>query len=343
MRHLLNTLYVTTQSAYLSREGTTVLVRVEHETRLQLPIHTLASIVCFGQVSVSPPLMELCADNNVMISFLSEQGKFIARVQAPVNGNVLLRREQYRVADSQEKSTAIARSVILGKIANCRTILLRAARDRDEGLSAVKSVSAARGMTHSARVLRKVTDLDSVRGCEGDASGKYFAVFDDLIVANKTDFVFTTRNRRPPMDNVNALLSFTYTLLAHDVTAACESVGLDPAVGFLHRDRPGRPSLALDLMEELRPVLADRLVLSLINRQQVKGGGFTKTESGAVTMSPETKKTLLAEYQKRKQDEITHPFIGEKIALGLVPFVQARLLARHLRGDLSSYPPFAWK
>jgi CRISPR-associated protein Cas1 len=222
-------------------------------------------------------------------------------------------------------------------------VLLRAAREREHDTGVVKLVSAARGMVHTVRNLKTCTTLDSLRGCEGEASGNYFGVFDELIVANKNEFQFTVRSRRPPMDNVNALLSFTYTLLAHDVASACETVGLDPAVGFLHRDRPGRPSLALDLMEELRPVLADRIVLSLINRQQVRANGFIPTESGGVIMSPETKKVLLTEYQKKKQEEITHPFINEKLQIGLLPFVQARLLARHLRGDLSAYPPFAWK
>jgi CRISPR-associated protein Cas1 len=343
MRHLLNTLYITTQGAYLAREGETILVRIEHETKIQVPVHTLAGIVCFGQVTCSPPCMELCADKNVAISFMTENGRYMARVQGPVSGNVLLRKEQYRSSENEEKSVAIARSVVLGKIANCRTVLLRAAREREHDTGVVKLVSAARGMVHTVRNLKTCTTLDSLRGCEGEASGNYFGVFDDLIVANKNEFQFTVRSRRPPMDNVNALLSFTYTLLAHDVASACETVGLDPAVGFLHRDRPGRPSLALDLMEELRPVLADRIVLSLINRQQVRANGFTPTESGGVIMSPETKKVLLTEYQKKKQEEITHPFIKEKMQIGLLPFVQARLLARHLRGDLSAYPPFAWK
>jgi CRISPR-associated protein Cas1 len=324
MRHLLNTLYVTTQGAYLSREGETVLLRVEHETKLRVPIHTLGGIVCFGQVSCSPPLMELCGERNVAISFLSERGKFYARVQGPVSGNVLLRREQYRRADSEEFSAKIAQSVVVAKIANCRTVLLRAIRDhadpaRQEQDSALEA--AALRLARQLDDLRQPAALDAVRGVEGDAARTYFEVFDHLITAQKEDFFFHERSRRPPLDNLNALLSFFYTLLA----------------------RPGRPSLALDLMEEFRPVLADRLALSLINRQQIRGKGFKKTETGAVLMDDATRKEVLVAYQKRKQEEIQHPFLGETVEVGLLPFVQAMLLARYLRGDLDGYPPFFWK
>ena len=346
MRHLLNTLYVTTQGAYLSRDGETVLVRVDQETKLRVPIHTLGGIVCFGQVSCSPPLMELCGERNVAISFLSEHGKFYARVQGPVSGNVLLRREQYRRADSESTSAEIARMVVIAKVANCRTVLLRAIRDhadpaRQDQASALEA--AALRLARQLDDLRQPAPLDAVRGVEGDAARTYFDVFDHLITAQKEDFFFHERSRRPPLDNLNALLSFFYTLLAHDVTAALETVGLDPAVGYLHRDRPGRPSLALDLMEEFRPVLADRLALSLVNRQQIRGKGFKKTETGAVLMDDATRKEVLVAYQKRKQEEIQHPFLGETVEVGLLPFVQAMLLARYLRGDLDGYPPFFWK
>jgi CRISPR-associated protein Cas1 len=349
MRHLLNTLYVTTQGAYLARDGETVLVRVEQETKLRVPIHTLGGIVCFGQVSCSPPLMGLCAERNVAISFLSEHGKFFARVQGPVSGNVLLRREQYRRADSEEFSAKIAQAVVVAKVANCRTVLLRALRDHSDSI-APEQVSALE--TAAARLAHLLDDpalrnqdvaLDAVRGREGDAARTYFEVFDHLVTAQKEDFFFHERSRRPPLDNLNGLLSFLYTLLVHDVTAALETVGLDPAVGYLHRDRPGRPSLALDLMEEFRPVLADRLALSLVNRQQIRGKGFTKTETGAVMMDDATRKEVLVGYQKRKQEEIQHPFLGEKVEVGLLPYVQAMLLARYLRGDLDGYPPFFWK
>lgn len=343
MRHLLNTLYVTTQGAYLSRDGETVLVRVEHENKLRVPIHTLGGIVCFGQVSCSPPLMGLCGERNVAISFLSEHGKFFARVQGPVSGNVLLRREQYRRADSEDASARIAQSVVVAKVANCRTVLLRGIRDHGENPKVPALEAATARLGHLLNDLRQAAPLDAIRGLEGDAARTYFEVFDHLVTAQKEDFFFRERSRRPPLDNLNSLLSFFYTLVAHDVTAALETVGLDPAVGFLHRDRPGRPSLALDIMEEFRPVLADRLALSLVNRQQVRGKGFTKTETGAVLMDDATRKEVLVAYQKRKQEEIQHPFLGEKVEVGLLPFVQAMLLARYLRGDLDGYPPFLWK
>ncbi|MCX7018309.1 MAG: type I-C CRISPR-associated endonuclease Cas1c [Candidatus Sumerlaeota bacterium] len=343
MKRLLNTLFVTTQGAYLAKDGETVLVRIEKEDRLRVPIHTLGGIVCFGQVNCSPWLMNLCAERGVFISFLSEHGRFLARVQGPVSGNVLLRREHYRRADDPESSAGIARSIVTGKILNSRTVLMRGARDHPDapGASALEaaSVSLARIVTS----LDTSVPLDVVRGREGEAASIYFGSFDALIVAQKDAFIFRERSRRPPLDPVNALLSFVYTLLVHDAAAACEGVGLDPAVGFLHRDRPGRPGLALDLMEELRAFLADRLVLSLINRQQVAPRGFTTTESGAVIMDDSTRKEVLVAWQKRKQDEILHPFINEKVAIGLLPHVQALLLARHLRGDLDAYPPFIWK
>jgi CRISPR-associated protein Cas1 len=343
MRHLLNTLFVTTQGAYLAREGETVQVRVEHETRLQVPVHTLGGIVCFGQVSVSPPLMELCAGRNVLISFLSEHGRFLARVQGPVSGNVLLRREQYRRADEDTSTSEIARAVVIAKVSNCRTVLMRAVRDRPESPGVPALEGAAAKLADSLSALKTPIPLDTVRGVEGEAAKTYFGVFDHLITSQKDGFFFAERSRRPPLDNMNALLSFLYTLLVHDVTAACECVGLDPAVGFLHRDRPGRPGLALDLMEEFRPFLADRLALSLVNLGQVKAGGFSKSETGAVMMDDATRKEVLVAWQKRKQEDILHPFLGEKFAVGLLPFAQALLLARFLRGDIDGYPPFIWK
>lgn len=343
MRHLLNTLYVTTQGAYLARDGETVAVRVEHETRLRVPLHTLGGIVCFGQVSCSPPLMQLCAERGVKISFLSENGRFWARVEGPVSGNVLLRREQYRWSDDLEQSAEIARAVVTAKIANQRTVLLRGLRDHPEMAGGPEVGTARDYLGRLLALLREPISLDSVRGVEGDAARCYFGVFDHLIVSQKEGFFFQERSRRPPLDNMNALLSFLYTLLVHDIRSALETVGLDPAVGFLHRDRPGRPSLALDLMEELRPVLADRLALSLVNRQQVKGKGFKTTETGAVVMDDETRKEVLVAYQKRKQEELQHPFIDERVALGLLPYVQALLLSRYLRGDLDGYPSYFWK
>ncbi len=343
MRHLLNTLYVTAQGAYLCREGETVSVRVERETKLRIPIHTLAGIVCFGQVSCSPPLMQLCGERRVAISFLSEYGKFWARVEGPVSGNVLLRREQYRRADDANSSAAIARAVVVAKVANSRTVLLRAQRDHSDTVGKPQLEDAVRHLGRVLDNLREMIPLDSVRGMEGEAARKYFCVFNHLITVQKEDFFLHTRSRRPPLDNMNSLLSFCYTLLTHDVASALETVGLDPAVGYLHRDRPGRPGLALDLMEEFRPFLADRVALSLVNLQQIKGKGFQKTETGVILMNDDTRKKVLVAYQKRKQEEIRHPFLGEKVTVGLLPFIQAMLLARYLRGDLDGYPPFIWK
>jgi CRISPR-associated protein Cas1 len=345
MKPLLNTLYVTTQGAHLARDNETLAVRLEGETLLRVPVHTLGGVVCFGRISVTPQLMELCAENKVALSFLTEYGRFLARVQGPVSGNVLLRREQYRRADNPEASAEVARAVVAAKIANCRTVLLRAVRDQpaEVGLSASSLQTASNRLANLVERLPKEESVDEIRGREGEAANVYFGVFDHLITAQKEDFRFAARIRRPPLDNVNALLSFHYTLLAHDVASALETVGLDPAVGFLHRDRPGRPGLALDLMEEFRPILGDRMVLSLINRRQVQAKGFKITESGAVQMDDGTRKEVLINYQKRKQEEITHPFLGEKVYVGLLPFVQALLFARHLRGDLDGYPPFIWK
>lgn len=343
MRKMLNTLYVTTQGAYLNKEGETVVVNIERDTRMRLPIHTLGSIVCFGQVTCSPFLLGHCAEKDVSISFLTSYGKFLARVQGPVAGNVLLRREQYRRADSHWASARLARLFVLGKVANCRTLMARALRDHAAKIDTERIGLAVAQSTRVVQKLLQEDNLDSIRGIEGHAANDYFGLFNSFIVAQQADFTFSGRSRRPPLDRVNCLLSLLYTLLYHDARSALETVGLDPAVGFLHRDRPGRLSLALDLMEEFRPVLADRLALSLINLGQVKKKGFHLTESGAVLMDDETRKTLLTEYQKRKQIEIEHPFLKEKMPLGMLLFAQAQLLSRHLRGDLEEYPPFLWR
>jgi CRISPR-associated protein Cas1 len=343
-------LYVTTQGAYLAKDGEAVAVRVEQETKLRVPIHTLGAIVCFGQISCSPFLMGMCGERGVALAFLTENGHFLARVHGPVQGNVLLRRAQYRMADDEAGSAVVARAVVLAKVANCRTVLQRALRDKPDSTGDRTEQNGPEQMERAVRRLgrlledvAKAAKVDEIRGHEGDAARVYFAVFDHLISAAKDEFFFRGRNRRPPLDNVNALLSFVYSLLTHDITAALEGVGLDPAVGYLHRDRPGRPSLALDLVEELRPVIADRLVLSLINRRQVRAGAFRKTESGGVVMDDAARKEVLVAYQTRKQEEIQHPFLGEKVAFGLVPHLQAMLLARFIRGDLDGYPGFLWK
>lgn len=343
MKRHLNTLFVTTQGAYLAREGEAVLVRVENETRLRVPIHTLGGIVCFGQVGCSPYVMGLCGERGVSISFLTESGRFLARVHGFTSGNVLLRREQYRRADDHDASTEIARSVVLGKAANARIVLMRAGRDHpDNGDSAALQFAVSR-IGRCIRDAQSAGSLDALRGIEGEAARAYFSVFNHLVTAQHHDFAFHERSRRPPLDNVNALLSFLYSLLAHDARTACESVGLDPAVGFLHRDRPGRPSLALDLMEEFRAFLADRLAISLINRRQLQASGFKMSESGGIRMDDPTRKTVLVAYQKRKQEEVRHPFLGEKTTVGLLLHLQALILARHLRGELDAYPPFVWR
>ncbi len=343
MRKMLNTLYVTTQGAYLHKEGETVVVKVEHESRLRLPVHTLSSIVCFGNVLCSPFLLGHCAENGVAVSFMTEYGKFLARVQGPIPGNVLLRREQYRRADSEKSSAVLARMFVLGKVANSRVILHRALRDHRGKTAETDIKRVCQLLSRYSKRLIQEEDLDTVRGIEGRTARDYFDQFNHLIVSQQEDFIFAGRNRRPPRDRVNCLLSFVYTLLYHDARSALESVGLDPAVGFLHRDRPGRLGLALDLVEEFRAMLADRLVLSLINLGQVKKKGFTVTESGAVKMDDDTRKTLLVSYQKRKQEEIEHPFLQEKIPVGMLMFAQAQLLSRYLRGDLDGYPPFLWR
>ncbi|HNR93777.1 MAG TPA: type I-C CRISPR-associated endonuclease Cas1c [Kiritimatiellia bacterium] len=343
MKKYLNTLFVTTQGAYLNKEGESVVVKIEQEIRLRLPVHTLDGIVCFGAVSMSPFLMNHCAENNVAVSFLTEYGKFLARIQGPVSGNVLLRREQYRRADDGGAAADIARSFIASKLANSRTVLLRALRDHPAKTDDVVIGDAENRLSQYIQRLKKPQAAESLRGIEGEAAASYFSAFPQLITADDNAFAFTGRNRRPPLDPVNALLSFTYTLLVHDCRSALEGVGLDPCVGFLHTDRPGRPSLALDMMEEFRSCLADRLVLSLINRKQVKAADFRDAGSGAIVMTDSARKELLTSWQKRKQEEITHPWLGEKVAVGLLPHIQSQLLARHLRGDLDAYPPFIWK
>ena len=341
MRKLLNTLFVSTQGAYLAKDGETIIVKIEREVKLRLPIHGVGGIVCFGSVTVSPHLMRFCAERNVLISFLDEFGRFLARVHGPVSGNILLRKEQFRVSDDLERSARIAKNFLVGKLVNAKATLSRFLRDHQSENRGV--ADAVEKLKCSLTALENSNDLDSLRGIEGEAAKTYFSVFDNLITRQKDAFEFNDRNRRPPTDNVNALLSFTYTLLRHDVEAALETVGLDPQAGFLHRDRPGRPALALDLMEEFRHPLADRFVLSLINLGKVNAKGFSRASNGAVRMSDDTRKTLLKSYQERKKETITHPFLKEKIPVGMLFFAQSLLLSRFLRGDLDAYPPFIWR
>ncbi len=338
MRKLLNTLYVTTPDAYLSRDGENVVVTVDSEERFRVPVHNLEGIVCFTYAGASPAVMGLCCERRVPICYLTQSGRFLARVTGGVTGNVLLRRTQYRVADADTRSLASA--FVAGKILNCRNVLLRFVRDHGQKRGASDVQEATRRLLGYWERLQECTDTDALRGLEGDAAREYYAVFDYLITDPGETLRFKGRTRRPPLDPVNALLSFFYTLLSYECASALETVGLDPQVGFLHRDRPGRLSLALDLMEELRPYVVDRLVLTLVNNGQVTPSGFLKKESGAVMMDEPTRRTVLAEWQRRKRDDITHPFLEEKVSIGLIPYAQALLLARHLRGDLDGYPPF---
>jgi len=343
VRQLLNTLYVSSQGAYLHKEGETIVVEREQQKLLQIPVHTIGGIVCFGNVLCSPFLLGFCAEHDIAISFLTEYGNFLAAIRGPVSGNVLLRRGQYRMADDPEVTRKIAANIVAGKLANSRVVLARVVRDHGEKVDVAAIKSASASIDRLMEALPTAVDSDAVRGIEGMAAAEYFGVFNHCIIDQKQDFIFNDRNRRPPLDPVNALLSFVYTLLSHDVRSAIETVGLDPAVGLLHRDRPGRPGLALDLMEEFRPVLADRLVLSLINRRQVGPQGFKKAENGAVVMDDATRKIVLVEYQNRKRDEVYHPYIEEKLPIGLLYFVQANLMARFIRGDIDGYPPFFWR
>jgi CRISPR-associated protein Cas1 len=343
VKHHLNTLFVTTENAYLAKDGQAVLVRVQKETRLRVPFVNLDGIVCFGRVGASPSLLGAAAEAGITISFLNEYGRFRAAVVGFSPGNVLLRREQYRRADDPALTLAITRNIVAAKIANCRSVLLRGKRDTSDAQRQNALEAAAAKMARQLDDARTSRSAERLLGTEGEAAATYFSAFPLLINTGDEAFRFVGRSRRPPLDATNALLSFLYSMLAHDARSACEAAGLDAAVGFLHRDRPGRPGLALDLIEEFRPILADRLALSLINRRQVAPAGFQTTESGAVLMDERTRKTVLTAYQKKKQDAVMHPFLEEKTSLGLFIHLQARLFARHLRGDLDAYPPFIWK
>lgn len=343
MRKLLNTLYVTTPERYLALDGENVLVLEGKEILIRLPLHNLEGIVTFGYTGASPALMGACAKRGISLSFMNSNGQFLASVSGENRGNVILRKQQYRISDSLEDSIPIARNMIIGKVYNSKWVLERVTRDHalQVDVDAIKKVTA--NLDEHIRQLLECDSMDSIRGIEGNAASQYFSVFDQLILQNKEEFFFENRNRRPPLDNINAMLSFAYTLLANECAAALTAVGLDAYVGFLHTDRPGRTSLALDLMEELRSILADRFVLSLINMNIVTADGFTKTDSGAVYMDDTTRKAVLSSWQKKKQETIKHPFLDQKIEWGLVPYVQALLLARTIRGDLPEYPPFLWK
>ncbi len=344
MKKLLNTFYAMTEGASLTKDGANLVASIDGEERGRVPLHMLSGVVVRGAVYVSPPLMGALAEAGVALTFLTRSGRFQARLEGPVSGNVLLRRAQYRAGDAPLE---IVRSIVIGKVVNQRAVLMRSLRDYGDeyALDIRERLEGAR--ERLARIARRAELSDSstevLRGFEGEAANIYFSVFDHLLRSPDNEICWRGRSRRPPLDPVNALLSFLYTLLVHDCRSALEAVGLDPAVGFLHRDRPGRPSLALDLMEELRPILADRLALSLFNRRQLRASDFEIRDGGAVLMSDDARRTVITAWQERKKTERTHAFLGEKAPLGLVAYIQAQLLARHLRGELDAYPPWFWR
>ena len=343
MRHLLNTLFVTSEDIYLSLDGENVVASRKQQELARYPLHTLAGILSFSYSGASPALMGACAKRGVSLAFCSPRGRFLARVSGETSGNVLLRRAQYRTADDPGPSCRIARGMIFGKAFNARWSVERTRRDHRLRVDDAVLAKASAQMKELLPQIAAETDLDSLRGLEGAQATAYFRIFDQLILGEKPLFSFQNRSRRPPLDPVNALLSFAYSLLAHDCAAALESVGLDAYVGFLHRDRPGRISLALDLMEELRPCMADRFILTLINNRIIGREDFDFRENSAVFLSDSGRRTFLKHWQERKKDSLTHPYLQEKLPWGLVPYVQALLLARCLRGDLDDYPPFLWK
>lgn len=343
MKKLLNTLYVTSADNYLSLDGENIVISDYDEEIARLPLHNLEAIVSFGYRGVSPALMGACAEKQIPLSFLSPQGKFLARVTGKVKGNVVLRKRQYEVSHEEKICLQISCNCILGKVYNSRWVLERAVRDHELQINVERVKRSSGFLKRSLESVRKCKEMAQLRGYEGEAASVYFGVLNELILQQKKDFVFSGRNKRPPLDNVNAMLSFAYSLLTGMTTSALETVGLDPYVGFMHTDRPGRVSLALDLIEELRPVLADRFVLTLINKKMITGKDFTKKEDGAVLMGDSARKLFLTEWQNKKKELITHPYLEEKIEWGMVPFAQAMLLARCLRGDIEDYPPFFWK
>ena len=343
MRKLLNTLFVTTEDAYLSLDGENVVVNREKQELARFPLHGLSGILSFSYAGASPALMGACVQRGINLAFCTPRGRFLARTTGLTNGNVLLRRTQYRAADDLLHSCRIARNMIFGKLSNSRWSIERTRRDHKLRIDEEAFRTASDTIQGLLPDVMEETDLDALRGLEGAAANAYFSVFDEMILRDKDVFYYHGRNRRPPLDNVNALLSFAYSLLTNDCASALESVGLDAYVGFMHRDRPGRVSLALDLMEELRPCMADRFVLTLINNRVLSGDDFEKAENGAVRLTDQARRKFLKSWQERKQEQIKHPYLEEKIPWGLVPYVQALLLSRYLRDDLDAYPPFLWK
>lgn len=340
MRKLRNILYVTDELCYLFRDGTNIVVKVDEEIKGRFPIHILEQVVCFNYNGASPGVVQLCNENNVSLAYLSPSGYFMGRFIGKTNGNVLLRREQYRIADNEHSSLPFVRNILLAKVSNSRKELRRAISDNPTSVDLELLSHSIEFLNAALEKIQCAETIDSLRGLEGDSARIYFRCFDNLVLLQKDTFIFNGRSKRPPMDRVNALLSFGYSILANEVQSALEVVGLDSYVGFLHTDRPGRPSLALDLMEELRSFIVDRFILRLINRRSITAGDFEVKENGAVLLNEDGRKTFLAHWQESKQEEINHPFLDEKMQRGLLPYVQAQLLARTIRRDLDEYPPF---
>lgn len=343
MKKILNTLYVTTPDAYLSLDGENVVVIKDNNVLGRIPLHNLQGIIGFGYTGASPALIGKCVEYGIELSFLSMYGRFLGRVTGEVNGNVLLRKAQYRISDDKEKRFTIAQNFILGKLYNTRWIIERTCRDYAMRVDVETLKRTSYHLLNSIQKVRVCNDAETLRGIEGEAAQMYFGVFNQMILQQKSEFVFDKRTKRPPLDAVNAMLSFLYTLLAHEAAWALSAVGLDPYVGFLHTDRPGRISLGLDLMEEFRSIMVDRFVITLINKRQVKPDDFIQKENGAVVFREEARKNILAAWQKKKQEMITHPFTGDKVNWGMTIYGQAQLLARYIRGDMDAYPPFLWK
>lgn len=343
MKKLLNTLYITSPDRYLSLDGENVVINENQEIAGRIPLHNIESIITFGYTGASPALIGKCGEMGIAISFMSASGRFLGRTSGAVSGNVLLRRQQYRIADDKDKSLNIAKKFITGKIYNSRWVLERTIRDHALRIDTEKFKMKSLYLSNSVKTRLQCSSADELRGIEGEAAQAYFSVFDDMILQQKDDFVFNIRNRRPPTDKVNALLSFSYTLATGMCTSALEAVGLDPFVGFMHTDRPGRRSLALDLVEEFRALMCDRFVLMLINKKMLSDKDFEKRENGSVIMTDTGRKAFITAWQNRKTQIITHPFLEEKVEWGMLPYVQALLLSRYIRGDLDDYPVFLWK
>ncbi len=343
MKKLLNTLYITTPDKYLALDGENVLVKQDEQIAARVPLHNIDRIMTFGYTGASPALMGKCALEGIELVFMSHSGRFLARVEGESNGNVLLRREQYRIADSHERSLEIARNIIAAKLYNSRWSIERTIRDHGLRVDTDKFKRKSEFLRNSVSRVVACDDIDELRGIEGEGASVYFSVFDDMILQQKEGFYFNGRNKRPPLDNVNAMLSFAYSLCTGMCASALEAVGLDAYVGFMHTDRPGRRSLALDLVEEFRSWMCDRFVLSLINRRVMTTDDFVKREDGAVIMTDNGRRTFLNAWQNKKQEELRHPFLDEKICWGMVPYSQALLMARYIRKDIDAYPPFMWK